>query len=139
MQSIQAVHQVIRNRLTQSANLTAMVASNCIRVSLQTEPTTYPAIRVRITGVKGANLSQFLSGNIYFGIYTNNQSAPSGHLASIYNIVKGLIDEQQSTLHTSCLAIGRISEQFCEYPVYQEETGFYYLTARYGYTAQHLK
>jgi hypothetical protein len=49
-QSQQALFSIIRNRLTQNAGMTAQVASNAITVSLQQDPVTYPAIRIKITG-----------------------------------------------------------------------------------------
>lgn len=137
-QSQQALFSIIRNRLTQNAGMTAQVASNSISVSLQQDPTTYPAIRIKITGGSENKLPGFLAGNIYFGIYTKNNQ-PSAHLATVYNTLKTLIHLQSSVLHTSNMGVGEIYEQFCDYPVYQAETGYFYLTARYGYTAQHLK
>jgi hypothetical protein len=137
-QTQQALFSIIRNRLTQNAGMTAQVASNAITVSLQQDPVTYPAIRIKITGAGENRLPGFLAGNITFGIYTKSNQ-PTAHLASIYNTVKTLIHLQTSVLRTTNMGVGEIYEQFCEYPIYQQETGYYYLTARYGYVAQHLQ
>ena len=136
MEAGQAFFQVIRLALCRNASLTGKVVSSSISVSLQQAPTVYPAIRLRVSGRKGRNLPSMFEGNLYIGIYSNNTS-PTGELATIYGIVKGLIDEKQATLYTSHIGIARIWEDFCSYPLYQEETGKYFLTARYGFVASH--
>lgn len=136
MEAGQAFFQVIRLALCKNASLTGKVASSSISVSYQQAPTTYPAIRLRVEGRKGRNLTSMYEGNLYIGIYSKNDK-PAGELATIYGIVKGLIDEKQVSLYSSHIGIGRIWEDQCSYPLYQEETGKYFLTARYGFVASH--
>ncbi len=138
MDGLQAVFQAVRKGLINSASLRAIVASTNISVSSRKEPTTYPAIRLRIVGATGNNFHNFLSGDCYIGVYSNHDN-PAKQLASIYGILKPLIHDKQSSLTTTNVGISRITEQTCEYPMYQEDTTKYFLMSRYEFTAQFLK
>lgn len=135
MDARRAMFQAVRRRLCNSATVAAMVATGNITVSYQAEPTSYPAVRLRVVGGNGLNLDTFLSGDLYVGIYTNNDN-PSAHLASIYSVVRSKLHDKQSALTTTNIGVGKIWEAYVDYPLFQEETRKYFLTARYGFTAQ---
>ena len=134
MEGRQAVFQTFRNRLKDSATLTAIVVSTSIRVSGR-PPTTYPAIRLRVVGGTGRNFPSFLSGDVYLNIYTAHRS-PSGRLASIFNIVSALLKDKATAMTTDYIGFGRITEDYVDYPIYEEDVDKFYLASRYGFVCQ---
>ncbi len=138
MDARQAIYGALRSRLTGNSALTDMVASSSITASYRQQPTTYPAIRMRIVGANGDTLDTFLGGDIFLNIYTKDSNAPAARLASIYNVTRSLIHDRGTAITTSNIGVGRIRETFVDYPLYEDEVpgGVYYLAARYFFVAQ---
>jgi hypothetical protein len=135
MDSIYGVAAAIRSRLCTATNVRSLVATSNIRISYGVEPTSYPAIRIRIAGATGDSLEGFFSGDLYLNIYTAND-APMGHLATIYNAVRGQIHDRASSLRTSTIGFARIKEQYVDYPIYDPDTGKYFLSSRFRLVGQ---
>lgn len=137
MDARQAIFQTIRSRLTGSALMASRVASSSITVSRQRPVTAYPAIRMRVVGARGANLTDFIAGDVYLNIYTEHRN-PAGALASTYSVVRTLLHNKVTQLSTTNIGIGTFREQYVDYPLYEEEPGVFYLASRYSFTAQNL-
>lgn len=135
MDSILGVVAGIRSRLCMATSVRALVVTSNIRMSYGIEPTSYPAIRIRVAGATGDNLEGFFDGNLYLNIYTEN-TAPGAHLGSIYNAVRAQIHDRASSLTTTNMGFARIKEQYVEYPIYDLETGKYFLSSRFRIIAQ---
>ena len=125
----------LRSRLANSATMIAMVASSSISITKQMPITTYPCIRMRVVGATGENLDTFLSGDVYLNIYTKDDN-PSGQLASVNNVVRSLLHNQEADLTTSNIGVQIIREQYVDYPLYEPDTEAYYLGSRYSFSAQ---
>ena len=135
MDSNYGVAAAILSRLCTATNVRSLVATSNIRITQGVEPTSYPAIRIRIAGATGDNLEGFFSGDLYLNIYTADQ-APGGLLGSIYNAVRGQIHDRASSLTTTNIGFARLKEQYVEYPIYDQETGKWFLSSRFSLVAQ---
>ena len=136
MDARQAMFAALRSRLCNNASLVAMVATRAITVSLRKPPSTYPAIRMRVVGANGPTFDTFLGGDVYLNIYTKSNN-PTAVLASIYNVAHSLLHDKATAITTSNIGVGRIWEQYVDYPQYEDDPGgIYYLGSRYSFTAQ---
>jgi len=135
MDSNYGIAVAVLSKLIGATSVRNMVASSNIRLSYGVEPTTYPAIRIRVAGATGDSLEGFFGGDLYLNIYTANE-APGGHLGSMYNVVRGKIHDRASSLTTTNIGFALIKEQFVEYPIYDQETGKFFLSSRFRIVAQ---
>jgi len=132
----QVIFVAVRKRLTESATLAAMVGSQAISVSQRRPPTTCPAIRLRVVGATGDRPISILEGDVYLNIYSTHRNPPA-ELASIYTVVFNRLAESVTNLTTTDVGLGKLYEQSCEYPIWDEEgTDRFYLAARYRFYGQ---
>lgn len=137
LESAETIHELVRRRLTQCATLTAMVASQSIRVAQGRPPTTCPAIRLRVVGGSGRRPKSLLTGDVYINIYTKS-TKPAQHLASIYNVVYQRLTADKASMATTNGAVGAFYEEMKDYPLFDEEQSIdrFYLTSRYRFVGQ---
>lgn len=131
------INDLVTRRLQSCATLTAMVASQSIKVGSGRPATTMPAIRLRVVAGRGRRPKSVLVGDVYINVYSNSLQ-PAGQLALIYNVVYQRLSASVAAMTTTHGAVSMFDEENKSYPLYdeQEAADRYYLTSRYRFTGQ---